>query len=75
MSRLYAEATQQQAGRVRVTIGQVVVAQLLPGALVKGGSGMTIRLGPGFSRDSKDLDVAWRDSHEDFARDLRTSLA
>ena len=70
----YADATEQQAGRVRVTIGQVVVAQLLPGALVKGGSGMKIRLGLGFSRDSKDLDVAWRDSHDAFANSLRASL-
>lgn len=72
---LYAETTQQQAGRVRVTIGQVVVAQLLPGALVKGGSGMKIRLGLGFSRDSKDLDVAWRDTQDAFSDALRNSLA
>lgn len=70
----YADATQQQAGRVRVTIGQVVVAQLLPGALVKGGSGMKFRLGLGFSRDSKDLDVTWRDAQAAFADALRTSL-
>lgn len=70
----YADATQQQAGRVRVTIGQVVVAQMLPGALVKGGSGMKLRLGPGFSRDSKDLDVAWRESQQVFADALRAAL-
>ena len=46
----YADSTQQQAGRIRVTIGQVVVAQLLPGALVKGGSGMKLRLGLDFAR-------------------------
>lgn len=71
---LYAETTQQPAGRIRVTIGQVVVAQLLPGALVKGGSGMKIRLGLGYSRDSKDLDVAWRNAHNTFADALRASL-
>lgn len=69
-----ADSTQQPAGRLRVTIAQVVIAQLLPGALVKGGSGMKIRLGLGFSRDSKDLDVAWRSAQEDFAGALRTSL-
>jgi len=62
----YADSTQQQAGRIRVTIGQVVVAQLLPGALVKGGSGMRLRLGLDFARDSKDLDVAWRDAQHVF---------
>ena len=46
----YAASTQQQAGRLRVTIGQVVVAQLLPGALVKGGTGMKLRLGLDFAR-------------------------
>jgi len=71
----YSNSTQQQAGRMRVTIGQVVVAQLLPGALVKGGSGMKLRLGLGFSRNSKDLDVAWRDAQHLFEDALRPSLA
>ena len=71
----YADSTQQQAGRIRVTIGQVVVAQLLPGALVKGGSGMKLRLGLDFARDSTDLDVAWRDAQHVFDDALRPSLA
>ncbi|MBI1352121.1 MAG: hypothetical protein GC156_13525 [Actinomycetales bacterium] len=71
----YADAMQQQAGRVRVTIGQVVVAQLLPGALVTGGSGMKIRLGLGFSRDSTGLDVACRDAQDVLADALRAALA
>ena len=71
----YADSTQQQAGRIRVTIGQVVVAQLLPGALVKGGSGIKLRLGLDFARDSKDLDVAWRDAQHLFDDALRPSLA
>jgi hypothetical protein len=71
----YADSTQQQAGRIRVTIGQVVVAQLLPGALVKGGSGMKLRLCLDFARDSKDLDVAWRDAQHVFDNALRPSLS
>ncbi len=70
----YADSTQQQAGRIRVTIGQVVVAQLLPGALVKGRSGATLRLGQEFARGSKDLVVAWCDAQFRFGDALRPSL-
>ena len=51
------------------------MAQLLPGALVKGGSGMKLRLGLDFARDSKDLDVAWRDAQHLIDDALRPSLA
>lgn len=71
----YPDPTQQQAGRIRVTVGQFVVAQLLPGALVKGGSGVKLRLGQDFARDSKDLDVAWCDAQHLFDDALRPSLA
>ena len=71
----YADSTQQQAGRIRVTIGQVVVAQLLPGALVKGGPGVQLRLGQEFARGSKDLVVAWCDAQYRFGDALRPSLA
>ena len=71
----YADSTQQQAGRIRVTIGQVVVAQLLPGALVKGRSGATLRLGQEFARGSKDLVVAWCDAQYRFDDAQRPSLA
>ena len=70
----YADSTQQQAGRIRVSIGQVVVAQLLPGALVKGRSGATLRLGQEFARGSKDLVVAWCDTQYRFDDALRPSL-
>ncbi len=70
----YASQTSQTSGRVRVTIGQVVVAQLMPGAVVKGGSGMKFRLGTKFTRDSKDLDVAWRSEQSVFAEKLSENL-
>ena len=70
----YARETQQSAGPVRVTVAQVVVAQALPSALVKGGSGMKFRLGTKFTRGSKDLDVAWREEQEEFATQMRSAL-
>ena len=51
------------------------MAQLLPGALVKGGSGVTLRLGQDFARGSNDLVVAWRDAQHLFGDALRPSLA
>lgn len=70
----YASQNSQTVGRVRVTIGQVVVAQLMPSAVVKGGSGMKFRLGSKFTRDSKDLDVAWRSEQSVFAGLLSENL-
>lgn len=69
-----AHETKQNPGAIRVTIAQVVVAQILPPALVKGGSGMKLRLGTKFTRGSKDLDVAWRQEQEEFASQMRESL-
>lgn len=71
----YARAQHQTEGRVRVTISQVIVAQMIPDALVKGGSGMKFRFGMKFARDSKDLDAAWRGEQEDFAAGLRHRLS
>ncbi len=71
----FASDTGQSVSRVRITIAQVVVAQMLSPAVVKGGSGMKFRLGMGFARDSKDLDVAWRANQDFFVHNLNKALA
>jgi len=71
----HARACGQTAGALRVTIGQVVVCQLLPACVVKGGSGLKFRLGSKFTRDSKDLDTSLRSDRELFAQQLGANLA
>lgn len=70
----YARTHRQTDRRVRITISQTVVAQMMPDALIKGGSGMKFRLGMAFARDSKDLDAAWRADHAQFVEALETNL-
>ncbi len=70
----YAREYLQSEKRVRVTISQMVVAQLLPAALVKGGSAMKFRLGMTFTRDSKDLDAVVRANQDSFAAQLEVNL-
>ncbi len=71
----YARDTNQTPGRVRVTMSQVVVSQLLPDSLIKGGSGMKLRFGSAFTRDSKDLDTAVRGDHAAFLEQFAEALA
>ena len=70
----FADQRNLSAGELRVTIGQLVVAQLLPGGLVKGGAGLRFRLGHLRSRASSDLDIAWREDHKEFAAAFAANL-
>lgn len=45
------------AYRLRVTVANVVVGQMLPPGVVKGGTAMKIRLGESGSRFTPDLDI------------------
>lgn len=71
----YALDSDQTVGRVRVTMGQTVVAQMLPNGFIKGGVGLKFRLGAKFARDSKDLDTALRADRTTFLEQLRANLA
>lgn len=70
---------QARANILLRTIATVAVGQLLPPSAVKGGTAMKLRRGVDGSRFSTDLDVARRDSLEDFlhnyARALRSGWA
>ena len=54
---------QTLAYRLRVTVANVVVGQMLPPGAVKGGTAMKIRLGESGSRFTPDLDTARREQH------------
>ena len=62
--------------RLRRTIANTVVAQVLPGAVVKGGAAVKFRIGEARSRFTQDLDAA-RHAHrevDEFIDDLATAL-
>lgn len=63
--------------RLRRTIANTVVAQVLPGAVVKGGAAVKFRIGEARSRFTQDLDAA-RHAHrevDEFIDDLAAALA
>ena len=66
---------QTVAYRLRVTVANVVVGQMLPPGAVKGGTAMKIRLGESGSRFTPDLDTARRDSLRQFVEAFEDSLA
>lgn len=66
---------QTLAYRLRVTVANVVVGQLLPPGAVKGGTAMKIRLGDHASRFTPDLDAARRHSLTQFIEAFEDSLA
>jgi hypothetical protein len=66
---------QTLAYRLRVTVANVVVGQMLPPGAVKGGTAMKIRLGERGSRFTPDLDTARRDSLAQFIEAFEDSLA
>ncbi len=66
---------QTLAYRLRVTVANVVVGQMLPPGAVKGGTAMKIRLGESGSRFTPDLDTARRESLAQFIEAFEDSLA
>jgi hypothetical protein len=66
---------QTLAYRLRVTVANVVVGQMLPPGAVKGGTAMKIRLGESGSRFTPDLDTARRQSLAQFIEAFEDSLA
>lgn len=66
---------QTLAYRLRVTVANVVVGQMLPPGAVKGGTAMKIRLGEKASRFTPDLDTAWKESLADFIESFEDALA
>lgn len=61
--------------RMRVTLANVIVGQMLPDGAVKGGTAMKVRLGQDASRFTPDLDAARRDDLDPFLAELAGNLA
>ena len=59
----------------RAVVANAIVARLLPGGAVKGGSAIKMRLGDGATRFTTDLDVARASAVGDFSERLAESLA
>ena len=60
---------------IRATMANVIVAQMLPGCVVKGGSQLRLRFGPLASRVTMDLDAARNIDLDSFVTLFRTALA
>ncbi|KGN40794.1 nucleotidyl transferase AbiEii/AbiGii toxin family protein [Knoellia aerolata] len=60
--------------RLQALVGNVIVAQMLPDAAVKGGTGLKLRFGDRLTRETPDLDAAFRGDREAFLSELETRL-
>ena len=60
--------------RLQALVGNVIVAQMLPDSAVKGGTGLKLRFGDTVTRETPDLDAAFRGDRERFIADLNTNL-
>lgn len=60
---------------VRNAMANAIIAQLLPGGVVKGGSALKLRFGNRFTRYTTDLDTARVEGLAEFINDLEKSLA
>lgn len=60
---------------IRATMANVIVAQMIPNGVVKGGSQMKLRFGPMSSRVTMDLDTARSCDLDSFIKRFRAALA
>jgi hypothetical protein len=61
--------------RLVALVGNVVLAQILPDSAVKGGTGLKLRLGELVTRETPDLDTAYRGDVDEFRATLAARLA
>lgn len=55
-------------------VGNVALAQMLPPSAVKGGTGLKLRFGESLTRQTPDLDTAFRGDRDAFAQALENNL-
>lgn len=67
--------SQLATSRLARAVANVVLAQMLPGGVVKGGTALKLRLGHGRSRFTPDLDFARRTTMDVFLADYAAALA
>lgn len=61
--------------RLQSLVANVALAQMLPDCAVKGGTGLKLRLGDRLTRQTPDLDTAFRGDRDAFLEQLAASLA
>ncbi len=74
--RINAAATARSSTvkRLQSLIANVTLAQMLPPAAVKGGTGLKLRLGDAMTRQTPDLDAAFRGDRTAFLTELAANL-
>ena len=60
--------------RIQALVGNVIVAQMLPDSAIKGGTGLKLRFGDRVTRETPDLDTAFRGDREAFIAELNERL-
>ena len=60
--------------RIQSLVANVVLCQMLPASAVKGGTGIKLRLGEKLTRQTPDLDTAFRGGRDEFEDELRENL-
>lgn len=61
--------------RLVALVGNVALSQMLPDSAVKGGTGLKLRFGERLTRDTPDIDTAFRGDLEVFRKQLAENLA
>ncbi len=61
--------------RLMALFGNMVLAQMLPDSAIKGGTGLKLRLGERLTRETPDLDTAYRGDLDAFRDELAARLA
>lgn len=65
---------EDDARRIRLIMANTIVAQMLPGGVIKGGSALKLRYGNDITRFTRDLDAARNQNLEEFISKLRSNL-
>jgi hypothetical protein len=69
-----AAARSSTVKRLQSLVANVALAQMLPPAAIKGGTGLKLRLGDAMTRQTPDLDAAFRGDRAAFLTDLAANL-
>lgn len=64
-----------EANRLRGILANLIVAQMMPEGVVKGGSGLNFRYGKAATRYTEDLDTAWQNDLDGFLKGMRENLS
>jgi hypothetical protein len=69
-----AKAENSTVAKLKSLVANIAVCQMLPPSAVKGGTGLKLRLGENLTRQTPDLDTAFRGNMQKFEEQLRENL-